>query len=214
MVVVAYSGGYVPAAWALHKGGTSSRVIGVLMLDALYGEAYKYADWIERHPNAFFVSSYTSSSARGNQALRTLLAEREIAASGCAARPAQRGRRVPADGVRRHHESFVTQAWAENPIKDVLERMRRLRAHAAQAHRELLPRSSGRSDPRVALVLEPIAVADAERVEALVLGGRRGVGDVLEEQRDAVVRIEAVADLDAVVEQHPAAELLGLRIAA
>ena len=63
VVVVAYSGGYVPAAWALHKGGTSSSVIGVLMLDALYGEAYKYADWIERHPNAFFVSSYTSSSA-------------------------------------------------------------------------------------------------------------------------------------------------------
>ena len=24
VVVVAYSGGYVPAAWALHKGGTSS----------------------------------------------------------------------------------------------------------------------------------------------------------------------------------------------
>ena len=69
-MIVAYSGGYVPAAWALHKGGASSRVIGVLMLDALYGEVDKYADWIGRHPNAFFISAYTSSSARGNEALQ------------------------------------------------------------------------------------------------------------------------------------------------
>jgi hypothetical protein len=123
VVVVAYSGGYVPAAWALHKGGTSNRVIGVLMLDALYGEAYKYADWIERHPNAFFVSSYTSSSARGNEALRTLLAEREIAASGSLPARLNGGVVFLPTGSGVSHESFVTQAWAETPIKDVLERI-------------------------------------------------------------------------------------------
>ena len=84
VVVVAYSGGYVPAAWALHKGGTDKRVLGVLMLDALYGEVHKYADWIARHPNAFFVSAYTSSSAKGNEALQSLLADRDIpAATSC-----------------------------------------------------------------------------------------------------------------------------------
>jgi hypothetical protein len=123
VVVVAYSGGYVPAAWALHKGGTSTRVIGVIMLDALYGEAHKYADWIEHHPNAFFVSSYTSSSARGNQALRALLAEREVPVSGSL--PARLDGGVvflpAAAGVS--HESFVTHAWVDNPIKDVLERI-------------------------------------------------------------------------------------------
>ena len=49
VVIVAYSGGFVPAAWALHEGGTGKRVIGVVLLDALYGEVDKYADWIARH---------------------------------------------------------------------------------------------------------------------------------------------------------------------
>ena len=41
--------------------------------------SHKYADWIARHPNAFFVSAYTSSSARGNEALQQyLLADRDI----------------------------------------------------------------------------------------------------------------------------------------
>jgi hypothetical protein len=78
VVIVAYSGGYVPAAWALHKGGSDARVIGVLLLDALYGEVDKYADFIARHPNAFFVSAYTSSSARGNEALQQHLSERDF----------------------------------------------------------------------------------------------------------------------------------------
>src|SRR5262245_24598426 len=78
VVVVAYSGGYVPAAWALHKGGTDKRVIGVLLLDALYGEVDKYASWIGRHPNSFFISAYTSSTARGNEALQSMLADRDV----------------------------------------------------------------------------------------------------------------------------------------
>jgi hypothetical protein len=123
VVVIAYSGGYVPAAWALHKGGTSTRVIGVLMLDALYGEAYKYADWIERHPNAFFVSSYTSSSAGGNHALLSLLAERDIAVAGSLPARLNGGVVFLPTGASVSHESFVTQAWADNPIKDVLERI-------------------------------------------------------------------------------------------
>ena len=51
VVIVAYSGGYVPAAWALHKGGSDARVIGVLLLDALYGEVDKYADFIDAPPH-------------------------------------------------------------------------------------------------------------------------------------------------------------------
>ena len=122
VVVVAYSGGYGPAAWALQKGGTSDRVIGVLMLDALYGEVNKYADWIERNRSAFFVSAYTSSSSRGNQALRGLLAERAIAIDESLP-PRLHGTVafLPTSGVT--HESFVTQAWVDSPIRDVLERI-------------------------------------------------------------------------------------------
>ncbi|MFT2568435.1 hypothetical protein ACMWP8_28640, partial [Escherichia coli] len=43
IIVVAYSGGYVPAAWSLAKGGVERRIIGVVLLDALYGESQKYA---------------------------------------------------------------------------------------------------------------------------------------------------------------------------
>jgi hypothetical protein len=122
VVVVAYSGGYVPAAWALHKGGTDKRVIGVLMLDALYGEVYKYADWIERHPNAFFVSAYTSSSARGNEALQSLLADRDIA-TGTTLPPRLEGTIAFLRTTGSNHTDYVTRAWADNPIRDVLERI-------------------------------------------------------------------------------------------
>jgi hypothetical protein len=122
VVVVAYSGGYAPAAWALHNGGTDRRVIGVLLLDALYGEVDKYADWIDRHPNAFFVSAYTSSSARGNAALRGILASREV--NFDTSLPPRLDGAVaflPTSGVS--HESFVTHAWVEHPIRAVLERL-------------------------------------------------------------------------------------------
>jgi hypothetical protein len=122
VVVVAYSGGYVPAAWALHKGGTDKRVIGVLMLDALYGEVYKYADWIERHPNAFFVSAYTSSSARGNEALQGLLADRDIAIDATLP-PRLDGNVAFLRTAGASHTDFVTRAWADDPIRDVLERI-------------------------------------------------------------------------------------------
>jgi hypothetical protein len=122
VVIVAYSGGYVPAAWALHKGGSDSRVIGVLLLDALYGEVDKYADFIARHPSAFFVSAYTSSSARGNEALQQHLSERDLSFDTSLPPRLQGGvaflRTSGAD-----HEDFVTRAWVDDPIRVVLERM-------------------------------------------------------------------------------------------
>ena len=48
VILVAYSGGYLPAAFALAQGGAGERVRGVVLLDALYGEEDKFADWIER----------------------------------------------------------------------------------------------------------------------------------------------------------------------
>ena len=129
VVVVAYSGGYVPAAWALHKGGTDKRVLGVLMLDALYGEVHKYADWIARHPNAFFISAYTSSSAKGNEALQSLLADRDIATT----LPPRLGDRVPAH-VGANHTDYVTRLGGR-PIRDMLGACPATPAPLRQAHR-------------------------------------------------------------------------------
>ena len=58
VVIVGYSGGFLPTAWSLDVGGATSRVRGVVLLDAVYGELDKFAYWIENNRSGFFVSSY------------------------------------------------------------------------------------------------------------------------------------------------------------
>jgi hypothetical protein len=123
VVIVAYSGGFMPAAWALHEGGTGKRVIGVVLLDALYGEIDKYADWIARRRAGFFVSAYTSSSARGNEALQHMLGERDIPFATTLPAHVQGSVTFLRTGPGVDHDSFVTHAWAPDPIRDVLERV-------------------------------------------------------------------------------------------
>src|ERR1700687_404750 len=45
VVIVGYSGGFVPAAWSLEVGGLGNRVRGVFLLDAVYGELDKFTSW-------------------------------------------------------------------------------------------------------------------------------------------------------------------------
>ena len=126
VVVVAYSGGYVPAAWSLAKGGVEKRIIGVVLLDALYGEGQKYADFIQRRRHAFFISSYTSSTQRGNEALRHELAQRNIAveASDTTLPRTLNGRVAFLPAMKgTNHNDFVTRAWTSFPIRDVLDRL-------------------------------------------------------------------------------------------
>ena len=74
VVIVAYSGGYLPAAYSLAVGGDQGRVRGVVLLDALYGERDKFVSWVEGPGrNAFFVSAYSASSKEGNEAIRAEL---------------------------------------------------------------------------------------------------------------------------------------------
>src|SRR5262249_25269603 len=58
IVIVGYSGGFLPTAWSLEVGGISDRVRGVILLDAIYGELDKFASWIENHRNGLLVSAY------------------------------------------------------------------------------------------------------------------------------------------------------------
>ena len=53
-IIVAYSGGYAPAAYAAHNGGAGDRLRGIVLLDALYAEMDKFAGWY-RNP-AFNVA--------------------------------------------------------------------------------------------------------------------------------------------------------------
>jgi hypothetical protein len=124
VVIVGYSGGYVPAAWSLQVGGLGSRVRGVFLLDAIYGELDKFASWIENNRSAFFVSSYTHYTKRRDQELMRMLRDRGISVAEDMDRPLQPGSVVfveTPDGIT--HRDYVTQAWTELPVKEVLVKM-------------------------------------------------------------------------------------------
>jgi len=124
VIIVAYSGGYCPAAAALTVGGALSRVRGVVLLDALYDHERLFADWLHhRRQHAFLVSAYTHSTRPRNVRLRTLLKERAQSCTlGLTSRlAAGTACLVPLDGTVEHAD-VVTRAWCPDPVTDVLRR--------------------------------------------------------------------------------------------
>jgi len=122
IVVVAYSGGYVPAAQCLQHGSFQAEVRGVILFDALYGELDKFANWITANRSGFFLSAYTNYTKSSNVALQHILAERNISSLNSFDRNPRRGdvMFVSADA---EHENYLTQAWVENPLKDMLAKL-------------------------------------------------------------------------------------------
>ena len=124
IVIVGYSGGFLPTAWSLEVGGISDRVRGVILLDAIYGELDKFAHWIENHRHGFFVSSYTQGTASRNRELMRMLREKGIALSEDMNRPLRPGSVFFTEtGAGIRHRDYVTQAWTKNPIEEVLVKM-------------------------------------------------------------------------------------------
>jgi hypothetical protein len=123
IVIVAYSGGFAPTLSVLDRGGVRSRVRGLVLLDALYGGTGKFADWIADNRSTFFVSSYTPHTAHRNVDLEHLLRKRSVHYSSQLRDSHLQGMVtfLPAGDVP--HRDFVTHAWADNPITDILLRM-------------------------------------------------------------------------------------------
>jgi hypothetical protein len=124
IIIVGYSGGFVPTAWSLEVGGVGDRVRGVFLLDAVYGELDKFASWIENNRTGFFVSSYTHYTERHDRELMQMLREKGIAISADMNGPLRPGSVVfveTPEGVT--HRNYVTHAWTENPLKEVLVKM-------------------------------------------------------------------------------------------
>ncbi|HEY3793351.1 MAG TPA: alpha/beta hydrolase [Bradyrhizobium sp.] len=124
VIIVGYSGGFMPAAWSLDVGGLGNRVRGVFLLDAVYGELDKFASWIENHRSGFFVSSYTHYTERHDQDLMRQLREKGIAITETMDGPLKPGSVVfveTPEGVT--HRDYVTHAWTDNPLKQVLVKM-------------------------------------------------------------------------------------------
>jgi hypothetical protein len=151
VVLVAYSGGYNPAAYALAVGDADSRIRGVILLDALYGETDKFDKWIGasagKGGTGFFFSAYSDSSRVENLALQQSLAYQGIAIET----PPHRLRLNSGSvtflfaGAAIDHNDFVTSAWVRDPLKAVLSTIEgfRITPQLATTLRTGIPRAAG-----------------------------------------------------------------------
>lgn len=126
VILVGYSGGYLPAAAALRYGGAGRRIRGVVLLDALYGEDETFEAFVLRRGPGVFVSLYGKSSRGGNEALRRRLAARGVPMTNDSLADAiAPGAVVFVDaGDSVPHGDFVTAALGGDPLAAVLARLR------------------------------------------------------------------------------------------
>ncbi len=125
VVLIAYSGGYLPAAWSLAVGQIGSRLHGVVLLDALYGQIDKFAAWIERaRRSAFFFSAYTESTHDENEALKSQLTDANLRYKTALPTKLLPGSVTFMEApATTKHEDFVTQAWTPNPLTWLFSRI-------------------------------------------------------------------------------------------
>ena len=123
VIVVSYSGGFVPAAYALDVGGANNRVRGLVMLDSVYGEHEKFAEWINSG-KGFFVNASTPYTRWQAEALAKRIAGRSIAAGTQLPGSIGRGSvTFLTTGADANHRDYMTQAWTEEPLRDLLSRL-------------------------------------------------------------------------------------------
>ncbi len=125
VVIVAYSGGYLPAVYSLTVGGELGRLRGVVLLDALYGEKDKFVRWVEgAGRDAFFVSAYSTSSRDGNMAVEAELQQAGFPVQNELPATLAPGKIAFVDAGSVDHADFVTSAWGGAPLRDIFSRIR------------------------------------------------------------------------------------------
>ncbi len=123
VIIVAYSGGYVPTAYSLGDG--NDRVVGVVLLDALFGEEPKFADWIKRRQaETFFVSAYSKASAPLNGTLETALRGEHLHVTTGLPATLKLGDIAFVAALDAVHDNFVTRAWTHDPLAAILRRVK------------------------------------------------------------------------------------------
>jgi hypothetical protein len=124
VILVAYSGGYLPAAYSLAYGGAGDRIRGVVLFDALYGEPDKFAQWIESQTgHAFFVSAFSGSSKSGNLEMQARLERNGVHTQTGLPDRLRPGVVAFIDAGDVSHDDFVNVAWTSDPLRDVLSRV-------------------------------------------------------------------------------------------
>jgi hypothetical protein len=144
VVIVAYSGGFVSAASSLQVGGAGGRIVGVVLLDALYGEIDKFSSWIVKNRSGFFVSAYTHYTKHHDDDLARILRDKGIAVATELSGPLKPGTVAflpTGEGIT--HRDYVTRSWTQHPVKDILVRMQpRLSSIAARQEPPLLAQTN------------------------------------------------------------------------
>jgi hypothetical protein len=176
VILVAYSGGYNPAAYALDVGGANMRVYGVVLLDALYAETEKFErwiTWIHQRGSGFFFSAYSESSRAENLKLwRSVEAQSIQVRSPNPLRLTNGSVTFLATDTGVRHNDFVTQAWVRDPLKAVLSGIEGFRTYAAIDEFALPPRT-GASGGSHATVRSTYGKSVSGAQPALI---RRGAG--------------------------------------
>jgi hypothetical protein len=128
IVVVAYSGGYLPAIYAATVGGAGDRLAGIVLLDALFGETDKYADWIARNRgHAFFLTAYSKASEAENVALRSTLDKQGIGVEQGLPSDLSPGTIAFLGARDAVHNDFVTSAFTLDPLQVILAHIKAYR---------------------------------------------------------------------------------------
>lgn len=125
VVIVAYSGGYLPAAYAAQVGGADERLRGMILLDAPYDVENMFADWVmQRRNKAFFVSTYTAAARDSNRLLQRMLVQRGVGFQmGLPTRLSPGTVAFFDAGDDIVHGDFVTRAWTNDPLKFLLSKI-------------------------------------------------------------------------------------------
>jgi hypothetical protein len=124
VVVVAYSGGYLPAAFTATVGGLGARLHGLMLMDALYGEIDRFAGYMKSRPRAFVFSAYSRSTKAQNALLGGMLSEAGLTITSHLPAALAAGQIVLHDaGANVVHDDFMTQAWSRDPLRAMLDRV-------------------------------------------------------------------------------------------
>jgi hypothetical protein len=131
IVLVAYSGGYNPAAYALQIGGAAGRLHGVILLDALFGEHERFVNWlVNKRNDAFFLSAYGPSSRAENATMKRMLAQHGLGPRDGRPTILSPGSIWFLDAGNAEHNDFVTKAWVPDPLKVLLSQIPEFRRTA------------------------------------------------------------------------------------
>jgi hypothetical protein len=123
VVIIAYSGGYNPCAYALAVGGAARRIAGVVLLDALIAEDDKFIDFVRRSKrSSFFFSAFGASTQAENEKVMASLVRLGIPVETDPPDALKRGT-VAFLSTDADHDEFVTSAWVDNPLQWTLSRI-------------------------------------------------------------------------------------------